>query len=55
MSNFNNKYNVGSASLAEPFFDYCHTLPLVAFGDVKSGVELSLVFNSNIKDENHFI
>ena len=54
MSNFNNKYNVGSASLAEPFFDYCHTLPLVAFGDVKSGVELSLVFNSNIKDENHF-
>ena len=52
--NYNKKFNVGSASLAEPFFDYYHTLPLVAFGDVKSSAELSLVYNSMLAEENHF-
>ena len=52
--NYNKKFNVGSTSLAEPFFDYYHTLPLVAFGDVKSSAELSLVYNSMLAEENHF-
>lgn len=52
--NYNKKYDVGSTSLAAPFFDYYHTLPLVAFGDVKSSVELSFVYNSMLGAENHF-
>lgn len=54
MSNYNKKYSVGSASLAVPYFDYYHALPLVAFGDVKSNIELSLVYNSMLEEENCF-
>ena len=54
MSNYNKKFSVGSASLAVPYFDYYHALPLVAFGDVKSNIELSLVYNSMLEEENRF-
>ena len=54
MSSYNEKYYVGEVALAEPYFDYYHTLPLVAFSDVKGGLKLDLVYNSNIKSENHF-
>ena len=54
MSNYNKKFSVGSASLAVPYLDYCHALPLVAFGDVKSNIELSLVYNSMLEEENRF-
>ena len=54
MSNYNKKFSVGSASLAVPYFDYYHALPLVAFGDVKSNIELSLVYNSMLEEENCF-
>ena len=54
MTTYNKKYSVGSISLAEPYFDYVHTLPLVTFSDVKNTVELALVYNSRICNQNHF-
>lgn len=46
MNNVNKKYDVGTLSLAEPYFHLIHNLPLLSFGDVLSSVDLSLVFNS---------
>ena len=54
MSSNNQKYSVGSIALAEPYFDYVHTLPLVTFSDVKNTVELALVYNSQIAATNYF-
>ena len=54
MSSNNQKYSVGSIALAEPYFDYVHTLPLVTFSDVKNTVELALVYNSQIAANNYF-
>ncbi|MBQ9108386.1 MAG: hypothetical protein IJY49_06175 [Clostridia bacterium] len=54
MTTYNKKYSVGSISLAEPYFDYVHTLPLVTFSDIKSAVELALVYNSQIATNNYF-
>ena len=54
MTTYNKKYSVGSISLAEPYFDYVHTLPLVTFSDVKNTVELALVYNSQIAANNYF-
>ena len=54
MTTYNKKYSVGSISLAEPYFDYVHTLPLVTFSDIKSTVELALVYNSQIAANNYF-
>ncbi len=54
MNNVNKKYDVGTLSLAEPYFHFIHNLPLLSFGDVLSSVDLSLVFNSKNKTENNF-
>ena len=54
MSSNNQKYSVGSIALADPYFDYVHTLPLVTFSDVKNTVELALVYNSQIATSNYF-
>ena len=54
MTTYNKKYSIGSISLAEPYFDYVHTLPLVTFSDVKNTVELALVYNSQIATNNYF-
>ena len=54
MTTYNKKYSVGSIALAEPYFDYVHTLPLVTFSDVKNTVELALVYNSQIAANNYF-
>ena len=54
MSSNNQKYSVGSIALAEPYFDYVHTLPLVTFSDVKNTVELALVYNSQIATDDYF-
>ena len=51
---YNKKYSIGSIALAEPYFDYVHTLPLVTFSDVKNTVELALVYNSQIAANNYF-
>lgn len=51
---YNKKYSVGSIALAEPYFDFVHTLPLVTFSDVKNTVELALVYNSQIAANNYF-
>ena len=51
---YNKKYSVGSIALAEPYFDFVHTLPLVTFSDVKNTVELALVYNSQIAANNDF-
>ena len=51
---YNKKYSIGSIALAEPYFDYVHTLPLVTFSDVKNKVELALVYNSQIAANNYF-
>ena len=53
MSSNNQKYSVGSIALAEPYFDYVHTLPLVTFSDVKNTVELALVYNSQIATDDY--
>ena len=52
---YNKKYSIGSIALAEPYFDYVHTLPLVTFSDVKNTVELALVYNSQIAANNYFL
>ena len=54
MSTYNKKISIGNISLAESYFEYIHTLPLVTFRDAKSKVELALVFNSQISNQNHF-
>lgn len=54
MNNVNKKYSVGSLYLAEPYCHCIHKLPLLAFSDVMSSIELNLIFNSKNKSENNY-
>ncbi len=44
-------YNVGQTKVDLPYANYIHTLPLLSFGDVQHTVNLSLVFNLQMKEQ----